>query len=75
MKRWRRRSRASVAVGTGKGLAWRQGDRAEADWHHIYQDECNGLFRGTEDEFGELAERLLSERLGPELLRRRTGMG
>ena len=73
MKRWRRRSRASRAVGTGKSLAWRQGDRAEADWHHIYQDECNGLFRSRED---ELAERLPSERTrGPELLRRRTGMG
>jgi hypothetical protein len=55
---WRRRAPGGGRARGGasrreelKGLAWREGDRAETDWSHRYRDDCLGLYRGTQAEF------------------------
>ena len=54
-RRWRCRDREGRrGMVDTRGLAWQQGDRAEAAWNHRYRDDCLGLFRGTEAEFPAL---------------------
>ena len=49
LSNWRRRGGGARVV--EKGLAWRQGNRAEVGWFWRYRDDCLGLFRGTRPDF------------------------
>ena len=48
---WKMRGGVTAAEAEPKGLDWKIGDRAEVEEFHRFEDDCIGLFRGTEAEF------------------------
>ena len=51
LRDFRKRGGAGGAVAAGKGLGWKQRDRAEVDFWHRFRDDVIGLFRGTQADF------------------------